>query len=342
MPLLTLAITPGDPDGIGPEIVWKTFCKNPRLNQKANLVCIGASQPFKKLGAKIILLPLEKELWPGFFKDHKNDFPCIFILPAPTRSKARCLPGFQAGWSIQTAAELALDHTVAALVTGPIHKDRLNRGGFRFPGHTEFLASLCKIKSPVSPIMMLANSKLKVTLVTTHHALKDVARVLSQKKIIDTVQGTVLALRESWKISRPRIAVCSLNPHAGENGRFGNEEKKILAPALKKAALLLNHSALIQGPFPADTLFAKECLLPKHKRVDAIVCMYHDQGLIPIKLLDFPNTVNITLGLPIIRTSVDHGVGFDIAGLGKADPSSFWAALKYAIRLAKTFRDRKV
>lgn len=187
--------------------------------------------------------------------------------------------------------------------------------------------------------MMLANEQLRVSLVTTHCALKDVPRKLTRAKLKRAILQTAHGLRTLWKISCPRIAVAALNPHAGEGGIFGKEEIRILTPeiqALQKFARATGAFEL-EGPLPADTLFAKHAQAiarsPKGRGLyDAVVCMYHDQGLIPVKLVDFPHTINLTLGLPIIRTSVDHGVAFDIAGKGVADPSSFQSALALAIR----------
>jgi 4-hydroxythreonine-4-phosphate dehydrogenase len=174
---------------------------------------------------------------------------------------------------------------------------------------------------------MLANSKLRVTLVTTHVALKDVSKNLSSKLIVHTIHQTYLALKDYYGILHPKIAVLSLNPHSGENGLFGTEEKEIISPAIKRIKKLVK--CTLSGPHPADTLFVK------YADYDAIVCMYHDQGLIPVKLIDFHNTVNISLGLSIIRTSVDHGVGFDIANKGMADPASMIAAIRSSIEFSR-------
>ena len=182
---------------------------------------------------------------------------------------------------------------------------------------------------------MLANDTLRVSLVTTHLALRDVPGALTQQKIISATKQTFNSLQAGWGIARPRVAVAALNPHAGESGLFGREEVEIICPAIRKLRKL-GYPA--EGPFPADTLFAKHVSGPLKGRFDAVVCMYHDQGLIPVKLLDFGNTVNITLGLPMIRTSVDHGVGFDIAGSGQADHSSFRAAVALAERLVRKRR----
>lgn len=331
-----VAVTPGDPDGIGPEIVWKTLRSAGPLG--ASVLCVGAREPFDRIGARVI------EADPLNLRGSRQEFarqksPAIWLLAAPSnlrdvnRARARHLQGFQSGWSIEQATRLVLRGEASALVTGPISKERLQAGGYHFPGHTEFLAHLCG-KSAVT--MMLANDLLRVSLVTTHLALKDASRAITRGRIRQTVLHTVLGLGKYWGIKRPRIAVAALNPHAGEGGLFGNEERMTIAPEIRALQSFLRAKASLLGPLPADTLFARHVLAKRSERFDAVICMYHDQGLIPVKLLDFPNTVNVTLGLPIVRTSVDHGVGFDLVGTGKADPSSFQAALRLASRISRT------
>jgi 4-hydroxythreonine-4-phosphate dehydrogenase len=167
--------------------------------------------------------------------------------------------------------------------------------------------------------------------------VNQVSQALTREKICRAILDTVQGLQDFWGIQKPRIAVAALNPHAGESGLFGREEIEVIEPEIREIQHQAQNQFKIEGPIPADTLFAKHLLAPQESRYDAVVCMYHDQGLIPVKLLDFPNTVNVTLGLPMIRTSVDHGVGFDIAGQGIADPSS----LRAALRLAKIFVEKK-
>jgi 4-hydroxythreonine-4-phosphate dehydrogenase len=325
---MLLVVTPGDPAGVGPEVVWKTL-QLPKY-RRLPIVCVGAREPFEKLGARIVEHPAKRPSAPHVW---------LISAPTPEGSFARdpaALAGFQSGWSIERATRLVLAEQlsgcVSALVTGPISKARLNRGGYPYPGHTEFLAKLCGVRDVT---MMLANDQLRITLATTHHALKDVPRALTRAATERAIRHTVTHLRDWFGIARPRVAVAALNPHAGEGGLFGKEEGRIIAPAIARVVSELKGKATISGPAPADTLFAKHVSLPKKERFDAVVCMYHDQGLIPVKLLDFPRTVNVTLGLPIVRTSVDHGVAFDIAGRGVADPSSFQSALDQAIRILK-------
>ncbi len=323
----TLALTPGDPDGIGPEITWKMI-RSKNLEKGITLLCVGAEAPFKKLGA-----PIERfdEKNPSHTPP-KSRYPFVWLLPAPESVETgRLLEGFQTGWSIEKATQLVRSQIASALVTGPISKERLQKGGYIYPGHTEFLASLCQSSGIIPPVtMMLANQQLRVSLVTTHIAHQKVSSSLTADKIVRAIQQTADGLTQFWGIQKPKIAVAALNPHAGESGLFGYEEINTIYPAILSAQNLPSQSFEVSGPYAADTLFANHLLAKSKKRYDAIVCMYHDQGLIPVKLLDFHNTVNVTLGLPMIRTSVDHGVGFDIAGKGVANPSSLCAAVKLA------------
>jgi 4-hydroxythreonine-4-phosphate dehydrogenase len=271
--------------------------------------------------------------------------PAVLLIEAPTSLPSRRLHlgGYQSGWAIETATRLVLRRLASGLVTGPISKENLMAGGYRFPGHTEFLAALSKrprngprSKSPVLPpvTMMLANEQLRVSLVTIHTPLKKVPRTLTRSEVHRAITQTADHLRRWWGITRPRIAVAGLNPHAGENGVLGDEEIRTISPVVRALQKRWGSQVELIGPLSADTLFAKHVLAPPAERYDAVVCMYHDQGLIPVKLLDFKNTVNVTLGLPFVRTSVDHGVGFDIAWQDRADPSSFKAAVRLAARIS--------
>lgn len=336
---LVLVVTPGDPDGIGPEVVWKSLHKGCFARAGVHLLCVGARAPFEALGAPVIQADPERLEIPT------RKQPFVWLLPAPERAprspKRLLLEGFQAGWSIQRAVRLVQQGAGAALVTGPISKERLLAGGFPFPGHTEFLAHLCRSGAVT---MMLANDQLRVSLVTTHLALNRVSSALTRAEIRRAVLQTATFLQAHCKISRPEIAVCALNPHAGEGGLFGTEESRVITPEIRALRASSRGRFRIHGPLAADTLFANQSLARKKERgkslYDAVVCMYHDQGLIPVKLLDFQRTVNVTLGLPILRTSVDHGVAFDIAGKGIADPSSFEAAVEMAATLARSGKSR--
>jgi 4-hydroxythreonine-4-phosphate dehydrogenase len=221
---------------------------------------------------------------------------------------------------------MALAGEVDAVVTAPISKEAAQKAGLRFPGHTEFLAHLTGTKDFA---MMLGGEKLKVVLVTIHQALADVPKLLTGKKILKTIRVTDRAFKTYFGVKRPRIAVCGLNPHAGEAGLFGMEEKKIIAPAVKRAKAL---GIEVTGPLPADTVFYRAA---RKGAFDCVVCMYHDQGLGPMKLLHFDDGVNVTLGLPIIRTSVDHGTAYDIAWKGKASATSLIAAILCAADMAR-------
>ncbi len=325
---MILALTPGDPEGIGPEITWKAIQKYHGDRQlDFSLLCIGAREPFEQMKVPII------EADPNHLTPPDQKEPFVWLLPAPPPKDTSLLTGgFQSGWSIQTATELIQKGKAAALVTGPISKERLQKGGFKYSGHTDFLADLCRVPEVT---MMLANSQLRISLVTVHIALKDVSARLTRKGIRRAVTQTASALRDWMGIKIPHIAVAALNPHAGEEGLFGREEIEIIEPELKAIEKDFPNQFRLSGPLPADTLFAKHILAPKAERYDGVICMYHDQGLIPVKLLDFPNTVNITLGLPIVRTSVDHGTGFDIAGQNKADPSSLISAIETAAQICR-------
>jgi 4-hydroxythreonine-4-phosphate dehydrogenase len=209
------------------------------------------------------------------------------------------------------------------MVTAPIQKSVINDGGVRFTGHTEYLAERLGVKRPV---MLLVAGDLRVALVTTHLPLAEVPRAITEAAVSETVRTVAAELRTRWKIARPRIAVCGLNPHAGEGGHLGTEEERVIGPAL--AALRRDGLDLV-GPLPADTAFTRNAL----QGIDAVVAMYHDQGLPVLKAAGFGHAVNITLGLPIIRTSVDHGTALELAGTGRADASSLAAAVEAALAL---------
>jgi 4-hydroxythreonine-4-phosphate dehydrogenase len=226
--------------------------------------------------------------------------------------------------AIRTAAMLAGAGRAAALVTNPIQKETLYAAGFRHPGHTEFLAELA---GGVEVAMMLACPELRVVPVTVHLPLREAVAALSSDKIVAAGRIAAAALARDFAIARPRLAVAALNPHAGESGTLGREEIEIIAPAV---AALRASGIGAEGPAPADTLFHPAA----RQRYDAVLCMYHDQALIPLKTIDFAHGVNVTLGLPFIRASPDHGTALDIAGSGKADPASLIAALKLAGEMA--------
>ncbi|MGH6968077.1 MAG: 4-hydroxythreonine-4-phosphate dehydrogenase PdxA [Stellaceae bacterium] len=242
--------------------------------------------------------------------------------PVPGRPDPANAPAVIA--AIEKAVALVRDRRASAVVTNPIQKETLYAAGFAYPGHTEFLGALAHVAHPV---MMLAGPELRVVPVTVHLSLADALAALSTAAIVTCGRVTAAALRRDFGITRPRLAVAALNPHAGEAGAMGHEERDIIAPAV---AALATQGIDAGGPAPADTLFHADA----RKRYDAVLCMYHDQALIPLKTLDFERGINITLGLPFIRTSPDHGTAIDIAGRGIANPASLIAALTTAGAMA--------
>lgn len=312
--LPVIAITMGDPAGIGTEIILKALEK--REIFKYCIPIIVGDKDFLKQTAETIKSPFH--IPKSGIIDLKN-IPKKFIIgrPSPVSGKA-------AVEYIKSVINLARDKKVDAIVTAPISKEAIHMAGYKYPGHTEMLAELTDTKNYA---MMLAGKDIRVVLVTTHTAIKNVNRLISRKKILNAIRLTNSSLK-SWGFLNPRIGVSALNPHGGEGGIFGDEEIKIIIPAINDA---ISEEIEVQGPFPADTLFTPV----KRSNFDAIVVMYHDQGLIPIKMAAFGKAVNITLGLPFIRTSVDHGTAYDIAGKNLADPSSLIEAVKMAAKLTK-------
>ncbi|MDI1237893.1 MAG: 4-hydroxythreonine-4-phosphate dehydrogenase PdxA [Polaromonas sp.] len=341
-----LAITMGDPAGIGPEIIAKAFRDAPAelagcvvvgdvasLRRAAQLVGGGAARasPVAQLDAA----------------SHWQDVPprCIPVLqkcelPAPVAfGKISALAGKAAADCIVWAARATLAGECAAMVTAPIHKEALAAAGTafaRFPGHTELLqaeaaAFLGKDVSALPVRMMLANDELKTVLVSIHLSLREAIAAVTFDNVLQTLRITHQAVR-SASGGRARIAVAGLNPHAGEGGLFGREELDIIAPAIARAR---EEGLDVSGPFAPDTVFMRaRAPADRDGEFDVVVAMYHDQGLIPVKYLGVEQGVNVTLGLPLVRTSPDHGTAFDIAGTGRADPSSLLAAIRMARRLA--------
>lgn len=230
---------------------------------------------------------------------------------------------------IEWACAECLAGRAAGMVTAPINKELLRKAGFAYPGHTELLTERC---GTADAVMMLAGERLRVCLVTTHCAYREVPGRLSQEKILTTLRIVAAAFKRYFGCRRPRLAVLALNPHAGEAGLFGDEEARLIAPAIAAAQA---EGMDASGPYSADTLF----WFAARGDYDAVICMYHDQGLIPLKLLHFEDGVNVTLGLPIIRTSVDHGTAYDLAGTGRANPASLVAAIRMAAGMAKSERE---
>ena len=232
---------------------------------------------------------------------------------------------------ILRAVELAQAGNVDAIVTAPINKAAIHKAGYAWPGHTEMLADRTGTKKPV---MMMVGGGLRVPLATTHAAIKDLPKLITRQNVLRTIEIADAALRAYFGLKAPKLAVCGLNPHAGEQGRFGVEESRRIAPAISDAR---ERGVECAGPFPADVVFGQAL----KGRFDAVVAMYHDQGNIPVKLLAFESGVNVTLGLPIIRTSPDHGTAYDIVRRGIADPRSMVAAIKLAVRMARAHGPRR-
>lgn len=301
----------GDPRGIGPEITTSAL----RDALEADVVLIGAEDQIAPIEA-------EKKISVGTWSLGSGD---------STSDRNRAIrAGRIAGHAVETAVQLALSGDVDAIVTAPAHKHALHLAGFPYPGHTEWLAHLA---GDVDVAMMLAAepdarvpsgaSTLRVVLITTHVPFRDVPALLTVDRVVRTGRVVQSSLRDWWGIESARLAICALNPHAGESGLFGDEEDRILTPAAQQLGA--------SGPLPADTVFVRAL----RNEFDAVLAPYHDVGMTAIKVAAFGRAVNVTLGLPFPRTSPDHGTAFDIAGTGRADPSSMRAAIELAVRLAR-------
>jgi 4-phospho-D-threonate 3-dehydrogenase / 4-phospho-D-erythronate 3-dehydrogenase len=310
----TIAITLGDPSGIGPEVVVKAL-SDPDVACLADWVVVGDEAVLKWVetltSVKLSSLTHVRVLDLGQLDPAKISIGKLS--PAAGRAALEY---------VRAATRLCLQAEAAALVTAPVNKEAISLTGEEFSGHTEFIAKLC---GATEPRMLLVNDRLRVVHVSTHVALRKACE-LDSRKVLRTIELGHEAMQQLG-LDRPRIAVCGLNPHAGEHGLFGEEDLNFILPALKSAQ---GSGIPCEGPLPADTVFLKAL----RGEYDLVVAMYHDQGHIPMKLLDFEHTVNVTLGLPIIRTSVDHGTAFDIAGKNRADPTSMKAALKLAALMA--------
>jgi 4-hydroxythreonine-4-phosphate dehydrogenase len=314
-----IALTLGDPRGIGPEIAAKVLHDLP---SDLNVVTVGPA-------ALLDCLPgphIEAGDAPaGYVRRHQVQVSGQTIA-YPVLRVDRVAAGLLVRAQVECAVRLAMAGEVDAIVTGPGEKRALREAGISHAGHTEWLAELTGQRDA---IMMLTDERLRVVLVTTHLPLRDVPRALTRERVERAGRVTQTALREWWGLATPRLAVCALNPHAGEEGLFGSEDETILAPA----ATALGAA----GPLPADTVFVRAL----RGEFDAVLAPYHDVGMTAIKVAAFGSGVNVTLGLPIIRTAPDHGTAFDIAGAGVADPGSLRAAVSLAARLAARRADRK-
>jgi 4-hydroxythreonine-4-phosphate dehydrogenase len=325
--LPVIGITMGDPSGIGPEIIIKTLSE-PTIYELCRPVVYGDPGALE-IDVKGISRPSIKEiLRPNESRGIPGQIDLIICSRLKRDSMIPGKPSLKGGSAmvqyIIKATKGAISKELSAIVTSPINKALMNEAGHHFEGHTQLISHLTGTKDF---IMMLAGERLRVTLVTIHCALKEVSINIDEAGILRTITGTFKGLKEDFAIEKPRIAVAALNPHGGEEGLFGVEEKEIIMPAVKMAR---DKGYNVTGPLSPDTVYYRAAA----GEFDAVVSMYHDQGLIPLKLLHFTDAVNITLGLPIIRTSVDHGTAYDIAGKGVADPGSLKAAIRIAAEIA--------
>lgn len=332
MQTLPLLLTMGDPTGVGPELIVRALLDNSFQPLEHPLRVVGDSAVLKraaelftsdirveKIADQHDRIEIDRQRLDVLSLTRLN--PSTLVYGQPDRACGRAMAEY-----VDRAISECLDGRAAGIVTCPINKAAINASGYHFPGHTELLAERCGVDKVV---MMLAGERLKVCLVTTHLAYRDVPDHLTTDEIFATIRVTAQALNAQFGIDRPKLAVLALNPHAGEDGLFGNEEKTLIRPAIDRARA---QGIAADGPHSADTLFH----FAARGAYDAVICMYHDQGLIPLKLLHFDDGVNVTLGLPIVRTSVDHGTAYDLAGSGRANTASLVAALKMADRMART------
>lgn len=313
-----IAISLGDPAGIGPEVVVRALAVRPELDVRVfgdPLVLARAAELAKvprvsPEALRVVTTLRPEDVTPG----------------RPNDASGRAQLDY-----LEAATNAVLAGEARALVTAPISKEWIARAGFTFPGHTEYLAARAGVGDEFA--MMLAGPRLRVVVATTHIALREVPTALTSTGIASSIALTAEALARQFRIARPRVAVAGLNPHAGEAGRFGDEERRLVEPALGLARARLAKAGVaadVSGPHVPDVVFRQAA----GGSFDAVIALYHDQGLIPVKLLHFDEAVNVTLGLPFPRTSPDHGTAFDIAGEGKANPESFLAALDLAARLS--------
>ncbi len=329
-----LILTMGDPTGVGPEVILKAWLSGALDRVEQPLLVAGDAAVLQRAARLFHADCRVYEAPPGDRASHtlhcgERSLALRSLSHLPAEQLAWGRPDIACGRAmldfITWACDQCLAGEAAAMVTGPINKQAILAAGCDAPGHTELLARRCHTDKVV---MMLGGARLKVCLVTTHMALKEVLGALSCDEIVATIRIVDAAFRRFFGCRLPRLAVLALNPHAGEGGRFGDEETRIIAPAIATARQLGIDAS---GPHSADTLFH----FAARGDYDAVICMYHDQGLIPLKLLHFEDGVNITLGLPIIRTSVDHGTAYDLAGTGQADCRSLVAAVSMAVHMAQ-------
>lgn len=329
--MLPLALSQGDPAGIGPDIALTAWL-NRDQHQLPPFIFIGDPAVLAVRARELeIDVPIRETDAAGAASVFSGAFP---VLPVPVgvdvvagEPHVATAKGTIA--SIETAVSLCFDGKVRGMVTNPIAKSVLYEAGFGFPGHTEFLADLAKKRTGKTfhPVMMLAGPKLKAVPVTIHIPIKDVPTALSEALVVDTCRIVAEDLKTRFRLAHPRLAVAGLNPHAGEDGAIGHEDQDIIHPAIMQ---LREEGIDAFGPLPADTMFHDDA----RRRYDVAICMYHDQALIPAKALGFDDSVNVTLGLPFVRTSPDHGTAFGIAGKGIAREKSLVAAIQLASEIS--------
>jgi 4-hydroxythreonine-4-phosphate dehydrogenase len=328
-----VAITVGDYNGIGPEIILKSIAQ-PSIRRVCTPILIGPVVAFEFYAQKLRLpFHLQQATYstqPVTIYDAATSSSSVALIESSKLPRSDISPGKvtkgagQASLrAVTLAVTLARLGIVNAIVTAPISKEALHKAGSKFPGHTELLQHLTSAKSVA---MMLVSTEMRIGLATIHIPLKQVSKALSHVLLRQRIQTIHDALVTDWQIRKPKLAILGMNPHAGENGEIGLEEQRIIRPAIHE---LLGKGMDIHGPFPADAFFGTY----KRGSFDAIVAMYHDQGLIPLKMSSFEKGVNVTVGLPIVRTSPDHGTAFDIAGRGIANPSSMIMAIKLAAEI---------
>src|SRR6478609_302399 len=311
-----LALTCGEPAGIGPDLCVMAAASQLASRQHCEIHCLADES---LLRSRAGMLGLDLDADPAFIIQHQ---------PLAAPAQAGTLDTANGRWVLgllDVALEGCLHGRFDAMVTAPVQKSVINDAGIAFTGHTEYLAEGCGVARPV---MLLTAGSLRVALATTHLPLTEVSGAITGTALDDILRIVDQDLRDKWRIPAPRIGVCGLNPHAGEAGHLGREEIEVIAPAIARAAA---RGIDVSGPWPADTIFTPRQL----ERFDVVLAMYHDQGLPVLKHAGFGHAVNVTLGLPIIRTSVDHGTALDLAGTGRADGGSLLAAIELAVALAR-------
>jgi 4-hydroxythreonine-4-phosphate dehydrogenase len=327
-----IGISLGDYNGIGPEVILKCL-KDNQLSSICTVIVYGS---MRILNRHRQLLDMKDWTLFGIQKAEQANPKMTNVITCWMNSEEEVQPGKvtpEAGRgayeSLKRATEDLKAGLIDALVTAPINKNNIQNDTFKFPGHTEYLGSVFNV---AEPLMFMVSDKLRVGVVTGHIPLNEVSKNISKQKIINKLQAINQSLKTDFGIRKPRIAVLGLNPHAGENGLLGKEEQEIIEPAIKE---LKNKGQMIYGPFPSDGFFAAQTF----QKFDAVLAMYHDQGLIPFKSIAFEDGVNFTAGLPAVRTSPDHGTAYDIAGKNEADPSSMLHAIYAAIDIARVRKD---